>query len=57
VPDTEERGRDGGGGTEVRHGKVDGQISPIADASTTQNAKYSEAIDDIVSSHFMSDRV
>ena len=27
--------------------KVDGQINPIAEASTTHKAKYSDAIDDI----------
>jgi hypothetical protein len=37
-----------------RNRKVDGQVSPIAEASTTHRAKYPEAIDDIVLSHLTS---
>ena len=36
-----------------RNRKVDGQKSPIAEASTTHKAKYPEAIDDIFSSHLI----
>lgn len=40
-----------------RNRKVDGQINPIIEATTTHKAKYSEAIDDIFSSHFICERV